>query len=551
MIRITLKETEALAVQPITLSELIAQLSQPHAYPHPAPSIEVHQTHISVVFLAGDFAYKVKKPVNFGFLDFSTLERRKHFCDQEVRLNRRLAPQVYLGVVPITIQADQLRMGTADSPPDQVVEWAVQMKRLPGEATLENHLLHGNVQPFLLRTLAERLACFHREAERNVHIASFGRFDVVAQNARENFKQTEPHVGVTVSATVYERIRSLTESHLQTHQSLIEARARRGVPCDTHGDLRLDHVYFLPENAPPNDLLLIDCIEFNDRFRFGDPALDVAFLVMDLAFHGRRDLDRVFAEAYFQAAQDPEGALLLPLYIAYRAVVRAKVEGMELSENEIDPAEHAAARQRARAHWLLALGELESPLKRPALVMIGGLPGTGKSTLARTLANLAHFDVLRSDEIRKELAGITNESSDSSPLRQEIYEASWTQRTYEEIEKRAEKLWEDGERVIVDANFREESQREQLLDAAHRWGIPALFLHCRSRPETIRERLQRRHGDASDADWATHQALAETWQAFGPVTARHVRELDTSGASEETLRQAWRALRQAEPMLFS
>jgi aminoglycoside phosphotransferase family enzyme/predicted kinase len=513
----------------LPLPELIAGLSRPDAYAHPVKKVEVIQTHISVVFLTGDFAYKVKKPVNLGFLDFSTLEQRKHFCEEEVRLNRRLAPQVYLGVVPVTKQ-DWLRIG-GDGP---VVEWAVQMKRLPQGATLESQLRHGDVQPQLLRTLAERLAEFHRHADANARIASFGRYDVVAQNARENFKQTEPHLGITVSAAVYERVRERTEALLQQQRPLIEARASRSVPRDTHGDLHLDHVYLFPNEPPPSDLVMIDCIEFSDRFRYADPVADVAFLVMDLHFHARRDLARIFADAYFQAAGDAEGRLLLPFYSAYRAMVRAKVEGMELSETEIDPGERAEAQARARAHWLLALGELESPSKRPAVLMLAGLPGTGKSTLARSLAQQAHFHIFRSDVIRKELAEQAHVSEKAVTFDEGIYERSWTQCTYAEMLNRAEQCWWTGERVLIDANFREEAQRQQFLQAAQHWGVPALLLHCQVPAEVARQRLQARHRDASDADWKIHQALAESWKPFAITTARFVHAIDTSGTAEQT-----------------
>jgi aminoglycoside phosphotransferase family enzyme/predicted kinase len=521
---------------PRALPELIAALADPAAYPHPAGTVEVHQTHISVVFLAGDFAYKIKKPVSLGFLDFSTLERRKHFCAEEVRLNRRLAPHVYLGMVPITSASDRLCVGGAGP----VVEWAVQMKRLPATATLESRLIRGELQPETLRTLAQRLAAFYRQADHNEEITSFGRFDIVAANLRENFQQTAPHIGMTVEAGVHERVRTLTEQHLHAQRPLMEARAAQGVPRDTHGDLHLDHVYLFPDVPPPGDLLMIDCIEFAERLRYADPVADMAFLAMDLAFHGRRDLAQIFTDAYFEAAQDDGGRMLLPLYTAYRAVVRAKVEAMELSEREIDTRERMAAQARAGAHWLLALGELEAPQHRPALVMLGGLPGTGKSTLAQALGRAANFQLLRSDVIRKELAG---PGASSKELGKGIYDASWNERTYAEMLHRADECWRHGGRVLIDAGFRAESQREQFLHAALRWCVPAVFLHCQAHAAVVRARLQARHGDASDADWHIHQALAQTWQPFAPPTERVVHPCDTSGSLQQSAQQALAILR--------
>jgi aminoglycoside phosphotransferase family enzyme/predicted kinase len=545
------------ADQAIEVTTLIEALSRPEAYRHLANTIEVHQTHISVVFLAGPFAYKLKKPVNLGFLDFSTLDKRKHFCEQEVRLNRRLAPQVYLGVVPITSEPEAQARAGSDyiacasgsrvlrfGGSGEIVEWAVQMKRLPSEATLENRLLRDEVNAGQIRALAERIAAFHRAAQSGERIASFARFATVAHNARENFKQAQPLIGATVSAVVFERVRALTEAQLAQYHDLIETRAERGVPRDTHGDLHLDHVYLFPDEAPPNDLLMIDCIEFADRFRFADPVADMAFLLMDLAFHGRRDLARVFAEAYFETSCDAEGRNLASFYSAYRAVVRAKVEGMELCEKEIDAEERRQAEQRARAHWLLALGELEEPVKRPALVLVGGLPGSGKSTLGRSLAEAASFSVLRSDVIRKELAGVGESARPVPDFGTGIYTEAWTERTYAELLQRAERLLWHGDRVLIDANFRAERERQAFFDAARRWGVAVLFIHCQAARELTRIRLQSRRHDASDADWRIYERLEQTWQPVRPEWRRMTYTMDTSGPVDENVTHLQTILRQ-------
>jgi aminoglycoside phosphotransferase family enzyme len=375
-------------------TELLSALADPAAYPGRVDAVEVHQTHISAVFLAGDRAYKLKKPVNFGFVDFRTLDRRRHFCDEEVRLNRRLAPDVYLGVVPVTREADgRMRFGGSG----EVIEWAVEMVRLPEEATLRHRLACGTVGRAELEALARRVAAFHAAADGGSHVAAFGRFETVAANARDNLALAAPLVGRAISEGVYGRLKELTEATLDRLRPLIEARAARGVPRDTHGDLRLDHVYLFPDRPPPGDLAVIDCIEFNERFRFADPVADMAFLVMDLRYDGREHLAHEFADAYFRAAGDCEGRLLLCFYSAYRAAVRGKVDGLLLGEAEVPAAERDRALARARAHWLLALRELEEPARRPCLVLATGLPGTGKTTLARGLAETAGFRVIRTD----------------------------------------------------------------------------------------------------------------------------------------------------------
>jgi aminoglycoside phosphotransferase family enzyme/predicted kinase len=514
------------------LPQLIDALSDPAAYPYPVTEVVVRQTHISAVFLAGPFAYKIKKPVHPGFLDFRTLELRRHFCEEEVRLNRRLAPTVYHGVVPVTRDGTRVQAEGHGQP----IEWAVKMERLPEAATLQHGLEHGQIDAATLRSLAAAIAAFHGRAETNARIASFGRFEMVARNIRDNLNVDPSLFGVTVSRAVFERLRSATEAALARLQPLIDCRAERGVPRDVHGDLRVDHVYLFPERAPPADVVVVDCIEFNERFRYIDPVADMAFLVLGLLHAGRRDLAMAFAEAYFRASGDDEGRALLPLYTVYRAEVRGKVEGMKYLEPEVPSAEREAARMLSRAHWLLALGEAEPAERRQALILMAGLPGAGKSTLARAVAERLHFEVIRSDVVRKELAANVADA----------YAPEWTDRTYAECLRRAEALLFEGRRVIVDANFRREAQRRLFLEAAVRWGVRGLLLVCRASPEVVRERLSARSGDASDATWTIYQRLAAEWEEPGDFTRRWIHDVVTDGRSDDVLAHVLSVLRERE-----
>ncbi len=516
------------------LDSLIEALCDPAAYPYAVPAVEVRHTHISVVFLAGPYVYKIKKPVELGFLDFSTLEKRRHFCEEEVRLNIRLAPQVYLGVVPIARHGVTLKVEGAG----EVVEWAVKMERLPDDATLENRLDRGEVGREVVEALADRIASFHARAEAGPHIAADGAFAVVADNARENFQQSVAHVGSALSREVFDRLRTLTDEALSRHRATIDARAKRGVPRDTHGDLRLGHVYLLPDRKPPGDVVIIDCVEFNERFRFADPVADMAFLVVGFKFHGRPDLARVFADAYFRASGDTEGRMLLPFYTAYRAAVRGKVESLKRTQHEVPAADRARALAKAQGYWLLALGELERPERKPCLVLIGGLPGSGKSSLAADLARRADFCVIRSDLVRKELAEAAATPPKPDAFAGGIYTPEWNERTYAECLRRAEALLFEGRRVVVDASFREEARRFAFLEAAARWKVPGLFLLCQVEPDVARQRLAQRMTDASDADWSIYLQAAEAWEATQPRTQSALRQINASGTRAETLDRA-------------
>jgi uncharacterized protein len=522
------------------LGVLIETLSDPAAYPYVVDAVEVRQTHISAVFLAGPNVYKVKKPVNPGFLDFSTLEKRLHFCQEEVRLNRRLAPHVYLGVVPI------VRSGTGAQFEGQgeAIEWAVKMQRLPDSATLQASLQRGAVGIDLVEALADRIAAFHREADATPRAAELGRFESVRQFVLDILDHASGHIGQTVSPPVYERTRALAEGALAELHALIDGRAARGMTRSCHGDLHLDHVYFFADQEPPADLVIIDCIEFNERLRVMDPIADMAFPVMDFAYYGRRDLARNFADAYFRASNDQEGRVLLPLYTAYRAAVRGAMEGVLLGENEVPESERMKAQMRARAHWLLALTELEKPGQRPCLLLVAGLPGTGKSTLARGLADVAGFSVIRSDEVRKELAGLPAELKTPTDVRLSLYTPEWNARTYSDCMRRAELLLWEGKRVIVDATFREQKERTAFQEMAVRWGVPAGMLICQADAEMVRSRLEQRRGDASDADWSVYLQVAQKWEEVFTSPPLPFRVVLAEGTAKQMLERALEALGQ-------
>jgi aminoglycoside phosphotransferase family enzyme len=319
-------------------------LLDPKIYPDLPKKVEFIETHISLVFLTRKYVYKVKKPVDFGFLDFTSLDKRKYFCEQEVKLNRRLSPDIYLGVVAITFNRDRISFNGEG----QVEEYAVQMKRIPEELLLDKLLKRGQVDRKMMEALSERLARFYVSAETNEHIKSFAKPERVKQDTDENFEQTRKYIDVVISKPIYEEIQKRTNEFFGSQEALFHRRIASDRIRDCHGDLRLEHIFWGKEIA------IFDCVEFNERFRYTDVAADIGFLAMDLDYHGREDLSEHLIRTYIEKSGDQELSLLLDFYKCYRAYVRGKVESFRLDDPHIPEKEKKEAFQRARKYFDLA-----------------------------------------------------------------------------------------------------------------------------------------------------------------------------------------------------
>ncbi|MBE0430939.1 MAG: hypothetical protein IBX67_03830 [Dehalococcoidia bacterium] len=327
-----------------TLPAMIQALVEPGAYTHQPSEIELTQTQMSFVFLAGDFVYKVKKGVNLGYLDYSTLEKRRFFCHQELELNRRLCPAVYLAVVPISEEQGVFRIeGTGEA-----VEYAVKMKRLPPERMMDVLLPQSQVTGEMIARVAEKLTGFHRQAATGPQIAAFGSLEVVGRNTDENFAQTEKYMGTSITPGQYENIKGYTGNFMNCNTGLFDARVREHRIRDCHGDLHAAHVCFT------DDICIYDCIEFNDRFRYCDVASELAFLAMDLDRYERVDLSRQFVDTYVKLSQDNELLKLLQFYKCYRAYVRGKVESFKLDDSYIPEEEKTRVLAVAQGYFKLA-----------------------------------------------------------------------------------------------------------------------------------------------------------------------------------------------------
>jgi aminoglycoside phosphotransferase family enzyme len=319
-------------------------LLKPQAYPNKPEKIELVQTQMSFIFLTGDFAYKVKKEVNLGYLEYTTLEKRHFFCHQELELNRRLCPDAYLAVVPIVEEKGGLRVEGQG----EAIEYAVKMKQLPQERMMDVLLPQGQVTPEMIARVAEKLVGFHQKTETNQEIAAFGKLDVICQNTDENFAQTEKYIGTSISAEKYQHIKNYTNRFIDRKTSLFDKRVGEGKIRDCHGDLHAAHVCFT------DDICIYDCIEFNDRFRYSDVASEIAFLAMDLDRYQQAGLSRHLVNTYVELSHDEELLKLLNFYKCYRAYVRGKVESFKIDDPCIPEGEKARILSVARSYFKLA-----------------------------------------------------------------------------------------------------------------------------------------------------------------------------------------------------
>jgi len=326
------------------ISSLQKALLNPGIYPDLPKEVQLIETHISLLFLTGSYVYKVKKPVDFGFLDFTTLEKRKYFCEQEVRLNRRLSPDIYLGVVKITRDGDRVSFDGRG----EVEEYAVKMKQIPEELLMDKLLDRGRVTPEMIKAVSEKLVRFYSEAETNELIKSFARPERVKQDTDENFEQTEKYIGVTISKDAFEEVQRRTNEFFRVREKIFHLRIASDRIRDCHGDLRLEHIFWGDEIA------IFDCIEFNERFRYTDVAADIAFLAMDLDYHGREDLTEHLVRAYIEKSGDREITNILDFYKCYRAYVRGKVESFRLDDPNIPEKEKKEALKRAQKYFELS-----------------------------------------------------------------------------------------------------------------------------------------------------------------------------------------------------
>ncbi|MEC7815160.1 MAG: AAA family ATPase [Pseudomonadota bacterium] len=483
---------------------LIKALQDPSRFDHPVNGFQVIETHISQVLLTGDYAYKIKKPMDFGFLDFSTLARRKHFCEEELRLNRRLAAPLYLEVLPIT--------GTPEAPvlggQGEAFEYAIRMRQFDQAELFDRRQERGELSEDLLTGVARQVAHFHDSLPPIEDDKPLGTPEAVYAAMQENFDQIRPLLDDSTLLAQLDNLEGWTRSTFERLQPLIAKRRAEGMVRECHGDLHLANITVFD-----GQVTVFDCIEFNEPFRWIDVINDLAFLLMDLESRREPVLANRVLNTYLEYRGDFEGLSLLPLYKAYRAMVRAKIALFTLGNPALSEQERAGLMQRYRDYAQLA--EDYGQIPQPYLLATVGLSASGKTCVSAAMAGELDLIRLRSDVERKRLRGLAPLASSKSSVGTDLYSPEMTRQTYQRLADLARDLLRAGLSVIVDAACLKEQERTLLADVAEEQAVPFALIHCEAPEDKRREWIRARQGDASEA---TEALLDQQQSWFEPLT---------------------------------
>lgn len=499
---------------------LIRALLNAERYGHAVERCRLIETHISWVILTGAYAYKIKKPVNLGFLDFSNLERRRFFCEEEIRLNRRLAPGIYLAVVPISgPEEDPVVDGKGTA-----IEYAVKMVQFAQEAQLDGMLERNALEPWQIDAFAHLIAEFHHNISISTTEDEYGVPARVWQPMAENFAQIRERIDDERLLEALAEVERWSRSTFDILGSVLAKRKADGFIRECHGDMHLRNLAWI-DNRP----VAFDGIEFNPDLRWIDVISEIAFLVMDLQDRGRSALAQRFLNGYLELSGDYAGLRLLPLYLVYRAMVRAKVCAIRLAQGQ--PDEERAGLEAEFSRYL-SLARSYTRMDPPRLLITRGLSGSGKSTLSRRLLEILPAIRVRSDVERKRLFGMAAlESGRSAPV-EGIYSTDASARTYERLHELASVVLDAGSTVIVDATFLRRDQREPFERLAREKRVGYAILEFVAAEQTLRQRLRQRRDDASDADQAVLDHQLATYEPLAPEEQGTCVKIDTEAPFE-------------------
>ncbi|WP_100639290.1 AAA family ATPase [Marinobacter salexigens] len=484
---------------------LLLALQNPALYHHPVDGFQIIETHISQVILTGQYAYKIKKPVDFGFLDFSTLERRKHFCEEELRLNRRLAEPLYLEVVPITGSPEKPVIGGDGEP----FEYMLKMRQFRQNQLLDQQQESGELKPELLSSLAQQVANFHNSLEPIPDDKPLGTPEAVYAAMQENFDQIRPLISDAALISQLDNLEAWTQTTFERHRDLIIQRRQDGYVRECHGDLHLANI-----TVYKGKVTVFDCIEFNEPFRWIDVINDLAFLLMDLESRRESALANLVLNTYLEYRGDFEALPLLPLYKAYRAMVRAKIALFTLGNPSLDEQEKDKLMQHYRDYAQLA--ESYSNIPNRFLLATVGLSASGKTCVSAAMSAELDLIRLRSDIERKRMYGLTPLEDSQSPTGANLYSAEVNEKTYVRLATLATNLLAAGMPVIIDAACLKEKERALFAAVAESQGVPFALVHCEAPEDLRKEWIRNREGDASEA---TVELLDAQKDWYEPLTA--------------------------------
>jgi len=501
------------------LPSLIAALMKSSAHDHSVKKCELIETHASWVILTGTVAYKIKKPVNLGFLDFSTLERRQFCCEEELRLNRRLAPEIYLGLAPV--------FGSPEKPEwigsGQPIEYAVKMAQFPQEAQLDRALADGKLRPNHIDAFACLIARFHQQIEVAGADSIYGDPDQIRKPVQDNFLQIRRHIPEGKMLEPLSELEDWTRNGLNALEPVFVRRKAEGCIRECHGDLHLRNLAWI-NDAP----VVFDCIEFNPNLRWIDVISDAAFLVMDLQDRHQPQLAQRFLNRYLEHTGDYSALGALPFYLTYRALVRAKVNAILAKQPGIGKKLKDEA-ERAFCNYLQFAKRHARP-GRPQLIITHGMSASGKSTLTQPILEHLAAIRIRSDIERKRGFGMKPEANGHAVIGEGIYTNEATERTYTRLAELAGQIMESGYSVIVDAAFLKIDQRMQFQRLAAAKQVPFRILECMASPETLRRRIVERQKNASDADLAVLEHQFRNHQPLSESERRYTLEIDTEAS---------------------
>jgi hypothetical protein len=519
--------------------QLIETMRKVDFYPNNPATVEFIQTHISYIFIAGDIVYKVKKPLKFDFLDFTSLEKRKFYCEEELRLNKRLAADTYLDITAISRDSQgNITLGRGV----EIVDYAVRMKKLPADRMLKTLLLQGLADDRIMDNLAGKIAAFHQQAQTGGKIDAMGDIENIRHNHEENFAETQNCINITIPEYQYNFIKDYAEKFLVENKTLFGKRVSDHKIRDCHGDLHLDHI------CVTDDIIIFDCIEFNERFRYGDVAQDVAFLTMDIDFNGYWRHADAFIQSYIKHSGDTDMLTLLNFYRCYYAYVRGKVTGFRRDQKEITKSERMEITETAARYFDLAY-TYATRLDQPVLILTAGLMGSGKSCQAHALAARLGAEIIRTDILRKELFHIKPMDRYYEDFGQGIYSDDISRLTYDKAYDLAAQKIKQGKAVIIDASFRRRTERHKALDLARNLGVHFYILECVCPDKITKKRLDgriRNNDNPSDGRWELFHKQKDDFDAIDEVPADCHFKIDTSINPESTRQEIIRIIRLGE-----